>query len=165
MNISAISSGYSVLAQAQPIKTTSETSFIQQKTAVGPNAQTANNAYGSTKSFNSPLSSDMYSVLLQQQEMSQPRLQSIASKYDVTNLSGNERVSLSQELRDNGLISSGAHLALVAPLSMNEDLSAKTNYLETTREAFEFALQHGVSGEQLAIQKEQLDILEKLAVF
>ena len=41
-------------------------------------------------------------------------LQDIANKYNVTNLSGNERIAMAEELRGNGLISSGAMLLMVA---------------------------------------------------
>lgn len=100
--------------------------------------------------------------MIQQQEIGQSQLQNISNKYDVTNLSGYERISMAEDLRDSGLISSDTYMTLVAPQSINEDFGAKTNYLEAAKDAFEFASQHGASANQIAMQKEQLDILEQM---
>lgn len=162
MDVSAIQSGYSAVTRLQPTKTASNTIATEWQTITDSNTKTANDVYRAAKSSTSLLSSSVNSALLQQQETKQFGLQGIANKYDVMNLSGNERAALAQELRDNDFISGGVHLALVAPLSINEDFSVKTNYIDTARKAFTFAEQHGVSGDQLAIQKEQLDILEQL---
>ena len=88
--------------------------------------------------------------------------QKIANKYDVTNISTNERAAMAQELSDNHLVSNDVLLFMVAPLSMNENRDQKVNYLSMMRESFEVASNMGVSGKQLELQKERLSILERL---
>ena len=91
------------------------------------------------------------------------KMKEIGSKYDITNMSTDERAALSQELRDNQLISNDVMLFMMAPLSMNEDTSQKVNYLELMRDSFEFASRTTTDPEQLEIQRQHLHVLEQLS--
>lgn len=171
MSISNIQSGYDTGALApQNARRTSKSSPIAPDILPAAGAAAAGakgeNPAASKAAFTRPLfSSQANAVLLRQQETGSSGLHDVANRYDVTNLSGHERGAMAQELRDKGLISAGTHLAMAAPLSMNEDLAAKTNYLDTARKAYDFAAQHGASTDQLAIQKDRLDILAQLQAF
>lgn len=90
------------------------------------------------------------------------KMQTIANKYDVTNISTAERIAMAQELSDNQLMPKGAMISMVAPLSMNEDISQKSNYLDTMRESFKFLSKMGGSAEQLELQRQSLEMLEQL---
>jgi len=61
--------------------------------------------------------------------------QQIAAKYDVTNISTNDRATMAAELRGNGLISTKDQMAMMAPLSMNDDLETKVDFLSINRES------------------------------
>lgn len=162
MSISSVQSGYSTVAYMKSVQKTSDSAVTYKQTTTHSINKAANNTYHSEETSTSRLSGRMSDVLLQHQKAERSGLYAISRAYDVTNLSGYERIAMAHNLRDNGLISKGADMALIAPLSMDEDLSAKTNYLDTARKAYEFASKHGASGEQLAIEKERLDILERL---
>lgn len=90
------------------------------------------------------------------------KMQDIANKYDVTNMSTTERIAMAQELNDSQLMPDGVMLAMVAPLSMNEDVDQKTDYLNTMRESFAFLSKMGGNSEQLELTRKQLDLLEHL---
>lgn len=90
------------------------------------------------------------------------KLQLIANKYDVTNISTAERIAMSEELNEHQLMPEGVMLFMVAPLSMNEDIHQKSDYLTITRESIEVASKMGVDAEQLKLMKQQLEILEQL---
>ncbi|MEJ2418631.1 MAG: hypothetical protein P8Y45_17205 [Exilibacterium sp.] len=91
------------------------------------------------------------------------QLQTIANKYDVTNISTTERIAMTQELHDNHLIPKDVMIFMMAPLSMNEDMDHKSNYLSTIRESFEVASKMGDSAEQLELKRQRLEILEQLS--
>ncbi len=172
MSISSIQSGYNSVTyiQSKEIKDSDNTPTPEAGAQDIPSTttQSAKNAYTSTKIYQSSLSSDVNSILLKQQEVdenkTQSKLQEIAGQYNVTNLSGNERLALTQDLRDNGLISNDVMMAMVAPLGVNEDMNAKTNYLKTMKDSLEFLSKQGDS-RQIEIQKQVVDILEQLDGF
>lgn len=116
------------------------------------------------QSSNSP-SQPAFSSLLSMSNAgpaAESKLQAIANKYDVTNLSGNERIAMAQDLRDNQLIPNGAMMLIVAPLSMNENMNQKTDYLATARNSFDQAARMGSNNQQLELQRQRLEILELL---
>lgn len=86
----------------------------------------------------------------------------IAGKYDVTNISTRERGAMGSELAENGLISSLEGMALMAPLSMDDDLDTKVNFLEISRESLEVAKSNGASAKQVELQESVVKILEEL---
>lgn len=90
------------------------------------------------------------------------KLQSIASRYDVTNISTNERGAMAQELSDNGLLPEGMMIHMVAPLSMNENRDLKSNYLNITKESFLFAAKMGGNSEQLEMRSKMIELLGQL---
>ena len=90
------------------------------------------------------------------------KLQSIANRYDVTNISTNERGAMAQELSDNGLLPEGMMIHMVAPLSMNENRDLKSNYLNITKESFLFAAKMGGNSEQLEIRSKMIELLGQL---
>lgn len=83
------------------------------------------------------------------------RWQFVASQYDVTDISTNERASMAGKLRKNNLISAEQQLRLTAPLSINDDLSTKVDYLTMIKESREVA-------EKIPAALKSLKILEHL---
>jgi len=90
------------------------------------------------------------------------KLQSIANRYDVTNISTNERGAMAQELSDNGLLPEEMMIHMVASLSMNENRDLKSNYLNITKESFLFAAKMGGNSEQLEIRSKMIELLGQL---
>ena len=88
--------------------------------------------------------------------------QTIANKYDVTNISTNERAAMTQELLDNQFISNDVGLTMMAPLSMNENMNQKVDYLKITRDSYEFLSKRGGDPKQLELLKQSLETLERL---
>ena len=86
----------------------------------------------------------------------------IAGKYDVTNISTRERGAMGSELAENNLISSLEGMALMAPLSMDDDLDTKVNFLEMSREGLAAAKSNGASAKQVELQESVVKILEEL---
>lgn len=113
----------------------------------------------------SSLHSSSHATLLKEQEAQQDTanapLKEIAGEYDVTNLSGYERVAMSQDLRDASLIQNDVMMTMIAPLSIGENMNDKTDFLSTIENAVEFLTNSG-NLEQAEIHKKALDILERL---
>ena len=81
---------------------------------------------------------------------------------DVTNISTNERSTMTGELLNNGLISSPEAMVLVAPISINHDPTTKINFLEQTRQGLDFAKNNGATQKQIELWEKSLEVLEQL---
>ncbi|MDF1750442.1 MAG: hypothetical protein P1V34_16380 [Alphaproteobacteria bacterium] len=139
------------------------TEFLAQRIAQEGNvAERMGRASGDTVYPSSNQTASKSSSIDSTDQTADSKLETIANKYDVRNLSGYERVAMAEELRDNHLISSGTMMTILAPLSMNENMSQKTDYLSTAKLSFEYASKMGGSEEQLKSQKQRLEILERL---
>jgi len=123
------------------IKITFTKGFSMQ---IGQLAQT-DNVYQTLAKNTSGAMSGTVSAKNEQVEISsagknaQAKWQDIASKYNVNNISTNERVEMAAQLRENNLISSEQHMKLVAPSSMNDDFTTKANYLADVQGSSEVA--------------------------
>ena len=92
------------------------------------------------------------------------RWQTIANKYDVTSISTKERAAMTQELLDNQFISNDVGLTMMAPLSINENIYQKVDYLSIARNSYEFLSNRGGDPKQLELLKQSLETLEHLNV-
>ena len=88
--------------------------------------------------------------------------QTIANKYDVTNMSQSEVATMTEELYENKLIPQDVLLHMIAPASMNQDPDQKYNVLSRMRDSLEFSKNRGSNPEQLEIQKRVVEIFERL---
>ncbi|WP_415901564.1 hypothetical protein ACMXYR_10780 [Neptuniibacter sp. QD29_5] len=89
-------------------------------------------------------------------------LNSIANKYDVTNISTRERGAMVNDLQEKGLISNLDAMRMAAPFSINENLDTKRDWLKISKDALEFAEQHGQSPKEIESMKRNISMLEQL---
>ena len=90
--------------------------------------------------------------------------QEISQKYDVKNISGNEVLNMAKELYDNNLISEEDSLLMYVPLSLDENLSEKSNYLDLMTLSLEMTKKSGQITEQgLKVSEKRIDILEQMS--
>ena len=107
-------------------------------------------------------SSDVSVTLSETGKNAEKKWLEIANKYDVTNISTNERSTMTGELLNNGLISSPEAMVLVAPISINHDPTTKINFLEQTRQGLDFAKNNGATQKQIELWEKSLEVLEQL---
>ena len=88
--------------------------------------------------------------------------QEIAQKYDVNNISGREVMMMAKELYDNKLISEESSLLMYVPLSIDENLDKKSNYLDLMVKDLQRAKESGSSIAQINFSEKRIDILEQL---
>jgi len=86
----------------------------------------------------------------------------IANKYDVTNMSQSELVTMTMDLNENKMIPESVGLHMLAPPSMNHDPDKKYDVLTGMRDEYEFQKNRGVNPEQLEQQKLVVEILARL---
>ncbi len=90
--------------------------------------------------------------------------QEISQKYDVKNISGNEVLNMAKELYDNNLISEEDSLLMYVPLSLDENLNEKSNYLDLMTLSLEMTKKSGQITEQgLKLSEKRIDILEQMS--
>lgn len=87
---------------------------------------------------------------------------SIAGEYDVTNITDNERIAMTNDLLNGKLISPEEGLSLIAPISMNHDNNEKVNYLNIQERNLNFSKSNGASHEQIDLLQRTVDILKKI---
>lgn len=88
----------------------------------------------------------------------------IASKYDVTNISANEKARMGQELYDSGLISIEEQMALCEPASIYDTGDLKFNALETAElDLYNMKKYGNNSMEAIKKQEKMYEILSNLA--
>jgi len=100
--------------------------------------------------------------------------QDIASRYDVTNLSENERIAMSQELFDNQLISPFQYAVMSFPMEEavsnfpgyegHYDPNQKVNYLQQSIDQFDFAKSAGASTQELQTREKLITFLESFKI-
>jgi len=88
--------------------------------------------------------------------------QSIADKYDLNNISRNERVALATELSNNSLISSDQAMHMIAPLSMNEPGDTKVNFKNIVETSLSNAKAEGGNIKQVNLIENLLSTLNLL---
>lgn len=96
----------------------------------------------------------------------------ISSRYDVTNLSENERIAMSKELLDNKLISPGQHAVMSFPMQAqvstwpgyeeSYDSNKKVDYLQQSIDQSAFAKSAGASSQELHSREQVISLLENL---
>jgi len=84
----------------------------------------------------------------------------IAQKYDVTNMSGNEVISMAENLYNNKLISTDEYLSMFVPHSINDDLNQKYNYLENR--SLDLAMQEQYGGNSKTAIQSSIDVINIL---
>jgi len=94
----------------------------------------------------------------------------IASRYDVTNLSENERIAMSHELLDNKLITPAQHAVMSFPIEEavshmpgyegTYDPNKKVDYLQQQIAQLSFARSGGASSQELQSREELISLLE-----
>lgn len=88
--------------------------------------------------------------------------QEISQKYNVTNISGNEVISMAQDLYSNKLISTDEYLSMFVPQSIDDDLSAKRDYLRNMSLDLDMQIKYGNSKEGIQSTKDVINILKKI---
>ena len=88
--------------------------------------------------------------------------QAIADNFDVTNISMRERGAMTQELFNDGLISSEEAMLMSRPYKLNDDLDTKRNWLDISQGALEFANQQGSPTKTIELMESTVNILEQL---
>jgi len=98
--------------------------------------------------------------------------QEIASRYDVTNLSENERIAMATELLDNKLISPTQHAVMSFPIQEmashwpgyegTYDPDEKVNYLQQSIDQLAFAKNGGASAQELQQREATIALLGNL---
>lgn len=88
--------------------------------------------------------------------------QNIAAKYDVTNISNQDRTNLAGELQEKGLISGEVGIFMAMPLSMSQNPNEKTNFIDVAKQSLQNSIDGGASSEQIELRKKAIGILEHL---
>ena len=138
------------------IDQTYQTNNVYQRQSQLPAVQNAEN-----KSANKTENGDQVSISPAGRN-AEEKWQTIADMFDVANISTRERGAMASELAENNLISNPVAMAMMAPLSMNDDLDTKVNFLETSRESLAAAKSNGASSKQVELQESVVKILEQL---
>lgn len=99
----------------------------------------------------------------------------IASRYDVTNLSENERLAMAHELLDNKLITPTQHAVMSFPIQEmvshwpgyegTFDPNKKTNYLQQSIDQLAFANSGNASTQEIQSREELISLLGNLNKF
>ncbi len=89
--------------------------------------------------------------------------QSIANRYDVTNMSQTEVGKMTEELHNNALIPEGVRMHMLAPASMNQDLDQKYDVLSRMRDSLDFSKSVNAAPKQIEKQTQVVDIFERLS--
>lgn len=87
--------------------------------------------------------------------------QDIANKYDVNNITTDERLKMTTELVEAGLVSTEVGLHLAAPRSINEGPNDRSDFLTEMKASLAFDRAHS-SAEHIRNKTKAINILEQL---
>ncbi|NRB25938.1 hypothetical protein [Shewanella sp.] len=139
--------------------------YINNSVQVGRTEQIQKNTYTDTKSTATDVSTSTSTdkvTISDAGRNAESKWQEISNKYDVTNISSNELMTMSKELYDNKLISEEEYLLMYVPLSMDEDPNQKNNYLGAMRDDLNIARRTGDTKEGMNMRITRIDILENI---
>lgn len=88
--------------------------------------------------------------------------QNIASRYDVTNISNQDRANLAGELQEKGLISGEVGIFIAMPLNTSQNPNEKTNFIDVANQSLQNSINGGASREQIELRKKAINFLEHL---
>jgi hypothetical protein len=145
--------------------------IITENFPTSANKQNQRQAVSTEENKSNPISANNDSVQLSDKATKMSVMSNIASRYDTTNMSEQERVMLAKDLREAGLIDERLYLMMsfehskVMAMHLGEEYTGndKQNMLESARSALEFVLQNGGdTPEGLAIRRDIIAIYEQL---
>jgi len=88
--------------------------------------------------------------------------QEISQKYDVTDISGHEVISMAQDLYSNKLISTDEYLSMFVPQSIDDDLNGKRDHLRNMSLDLAMQIKYGNSKEGIQSTMDVINILKKI---
>ena len=88
--------------------------------------------------------------------------QEISQKYDVTDISGHEVISMAKDLYSNKLISTDKYLSMFVPQSIDDDLSGKRDHLRNMSLDLDMQIKYGNSKEGIQSTMDVINILKKI---
>ena len=89
------------------------------------------------------------------------KVRELGNKYNVNDISQKERLELTEELMQGGLINSGTGLHLIAPTSMNEKPSDRSDFLNSMKESL-LVDKNPLNSEHMQNKLKAIKVLEDL---